>query len=410
MLDSVYAILGLVMLLLGLLGGIIKGRLWVSEPLVALVIGVLVGPAVLKLVDPAEWGLAPMALIEQIARLSLAISLVGVALRLPDTYVRRCWRPAAVVLLVVMPLMWIVSSLLIWIGFGWSMLLALAAGAVITPTDPVVASSIVTGKLAERTIPAQIRHLLSLESGANDGLAYLLLAAPLLLIAQPTGEAMRSFVLDTLLREVVLAIAAGIALGWIVARLELWSARRALGERTALLGLGVAMSLAVLGLLGVVHSDGILGVFAAALVFNWMVRGQDQARYERVQEVLTRFFELPVFLLLGALLPWSAWRALGWTSGPVIVGILLLRRLPAVLVFRHALGLRADLAGAVFFGWFGPMGVAAILWSAVAVERTGRPELWSLATLAVAASVTAHGVTATPASKLLGRHHDARAA
>lgn len=61
---------------------------------------------------------------------------------------------------------------------GVPFLVALLIGAVVTPTDPVIASSTATGGIAERNLPEHARHILSAESGANDGLAYLLVVLP----------------------------------------------------------------------------------------------------------------------------------------------------------------------------------------------------------------------------------------
>lgn len=74
------------------------------------------------------------------------------------------------------------SSGFAWLAFGLAPLMALAVGATITPTDPVVAALIVTGQVAESTLPRDTRTILSTESGANDGLAYLLVLLPLLLL------------------------------------------------------------------------------------------------------------------------------------------------------------------------------------------------------------------------------------
>ncbi len=73
----------------------------------------------------------------------------------------------------------------------------------VTPTDPVVASSIVQGKVAEENLPARIRHLLSGESGANDGLAYPFVFLPLLVLQMPPGEVLSHWLLETVLWEVV---------------------------------------------------------------------------------------------------------------------------------------------------------------------------------------------------------------
>ena len=76
----------------------------------------------------------------------------------------------AVLLGLVMPLMWIVSGLLTYLILGIPFLVAMLIGAVVTPTDLVVSSSIVTGDVAEENLPNRLRHLISAESGYNDGL------------------------------------------------------------------------------------------------------------------------------------------------------------------------------------------------------------------------------------------------
>lgn len=68
-----------------------------------------------------------------------------------------------------MPFMWLASGLLVYLILGLPFLAALLVGAVITPTDPVVSSTIVTGSVAEKNLPARLRHILSAESGFNDG-------------------------------------------------------------------------------------------------------------------------------------------------------------------------------------------------------------------------------------------------
>ena len=169
--------IGAVVLILGLLSKLIRGTP-VSTPMIALLAGVLLGPAIFGLLDASRWG-SQETILEQATRLTLAISLMGVALRLPERFPLRAWRTLAVLLGLVMPLMWLASGLLVYLILGLPFLAALLVGAVITPTDPVVSSTIVTGDLAKDNLPARLRHTLSGESGANDGLAYPFVLLPL---------------------------------------------------------------------------------------------------------------------------------------------------------------------------------------------------------------------------------------
>src|SRR5215203_4124165 len=135
------AAVGGLLLLLGMLGGILKERTPVSEPLIALLAGVLIGPAALGLLDLADLGNQTLIL-EEAALITLGVALVGVALRLPVGCASGNWRLLFVLLGIVMPLMWIVGGLLAYLIVGVPFWVAVLIGAIITPTDPVVASSI----------------------------------------------------------------------------------------------------------------------------------------------------------------------------------------------------------------------------------------------------------------------------
>ena len=110
------AAVGGLLLLLGVVGGLLKERTPISEPLIALLAGVLIGPAALGLLDLAELGNETLIL-EEAALVTLGIALVGVALRLPVGYASGNLRLLVVLLGILMPLMWIVSGLLVYLIF-----------------------------------------------------------------------------------------------------------------------------------------------------------------------------------------------------------------------------------------------------------------------------------------------------
>lgn len=140
---------------------------------------------------------------------------MGVALRLPTGYVKQHARSVAVMLGPVMVLMWATSSVLVWAFLDTDLWVALLAGAIVTSTDPVVATSIVTGRLAERTVPARIRHLISAESGANDGMAYPLVMLPILMLELDTGTALGEWASQILLWGVGAAVVLGGVVGYL---------------------------------------------------------------------------------------------------------------------------------------------------------------------------------------------------
>ncbi len=398
------AAVGGLLLMLGMLAGLIKDRLYFSEPLVALLFGVLIGPGVLGLLDLDSWGNQEL-IVEEAARLTLAIAVMGVALRLPEGYPLRHLRTMAVLLGILMPLMWLASGILAYLILGLPFLVALLLGAVVTPTDPVVANSILTGGLAERNLPERTRHVLSAESGANDGLAYLLVFWPILFLARPPGEALFHWLIHTLLWEVVAAVVLGALIGYVAGLLLGWAQAKQTTEHTSLLTVGLALALTVLGAIELAGSDGILAVFAAGIAFSMVVRPHREEQQERVQEAIRRFFDLPVFVLLGMVLPWEGWLELGWEGLVLVLAVLLLRRLPAVLTLSPLMGQVRGKGDTLFLGWFGPIGIAALYYAALALREVGNEEIWWAGSLIICASILAHGVAATPFTKLYGRRY-----
>jgi NhaP-type Na+/H+ or K+/H+ antiporter len=397
------AAVGGLLLLLGMLGGVLKERTPVSEPLVALISGVLIGPAAFGLLDLAALG-DQTVILEETALVTLGVALVGVALRLPVGYASTHWRLLVVLLGIVMPLMWLTGGLLAYLLLGLPIWVAVLIGAIVTPTDPVVASSIVAGGVAERNLPAKLRNAISAESGFNDGLALPFIALPVLVLTELPGEALTHWLTHTILLEITAGAALAALMGYAAGKTLRWAEANETMERTSLLTISLALSLTVLGVTELLHLNGVLAAFVAGVVFNWAGSSDAKESQEDIQEAISRFFDLPIFVLLGMSLPWEGWLELGWKGPALVAAVLLLRRLPAVLALRPFLSpLRGSTKDVLFLGWFGPIGAAALYYAAFALRETGIEEVWVVGSLIICASVLVHGVTATPLTKLYGK-------
>lgn len=372
-------------------------RLPVTEPLLALVVGVLLGPAVLGAL-PVPAITTDHKTLHEATRLLLAVSVMGVALRYPIRDVRRQAGPVVLLLVVAMPLMTAITAGLAAGILGLSLSSALLLGTALTPTDPVLASSVVTGEPAERDVPERDRQILSLESGANDGLALPLVLAAIAVAGPMTaGQAWGESAW-----QVLGALVVGGAAGWVAGRaLRLGEEHGATAHGPMLL-FTVVLALAVLGVSGLIHVDGILAVFVAGLAFNLTSTGSERTAEVEIDEAVNRFAVLPVFLLLGASIPWAEWRALG-VAGPLLaVSVLLLRRLPVLLALKRPL--RLGWADSVYLGWFGPVGVAAVFYLTLEAQRLGLSHTTTAAAaMVIVASTVAHGLTAAPGRVLYRR-------
>ena len=365
-------------------------QLPLSEPLIALTAGVVLGPEVLDIIDLPRVT-SDHALIHEASRVLLAISVMGVALRYPFKAIRARWRGVVLLLAVAMPAMALVSTgLSMWI-LGTSFATALLIGTAVCPTDPVLASSVVTGKGAEDDLPAKDRELLSLESGANDGLALPLVLVAIAVAGALTGADAAAEIAWQVLGAIVLGVVAGVVGAKV---LELGEEHGAT-EQGPILFFTILLALLVLGVSGLLKLDGVLAAFTAGLAFNLVSSGAERRTEVAIDEVMNRFAVLPFFLVLGAMLPWHEWQELGWPVVLLAVAVLFLRRLPVVFALMRPLGLRVP--DAAYLGWFGPVGVSALFYLTMEAERLGvKPDVLAAGTLIVVASTVAHGLTSAP--------------
>ena len=317
---------------LGATSGVVNEQLWISEPLACVLAGIAIGPlgAGLLHLDPVT-DPAAAAILREAARVTLAIAVTGAAMRLPAYWLRQNWRGLAVALGPGMLLMWGAGALVSAAIVGLPLMGCLLLGAAIAPTDPVLSAPILSGHLAQRAVPPDLRDAMTAESAINDGLGLPLVMLPILLMQRAPAAAGLDWVVHVIGWEIGAAIAAGAAAGWLTARGMAWARARPDTDGASLLTVTIALALATMAGVHLMGADEILAAFVAGAVLNNGNReAQVQEHHERFSEALSRFFDLPVMILFGAALPWGAWIALGWHGVAFATGILLLRRLPAV--------------------------------------------------------------------------------
>jgi NhaP-type Na+/H+ or K+/H+ antiporter len=321
---------------------------------------------------------------------------MATAMRIPFTQLRRLAFPLTLMLTLVMTGMWVVSAAIIYVIFQLPLYLSLLIGAIITPTDPILATSIVSGDIAKQNIPEQLRALLSAESGFNDGLAYAFVFLPLSLMKFPSGEAFSEWFTKIILWEVGFALIFALFTGFIAGKLLNWSEKHREIKEEYLFAYTVALSIAALTGAKLLQTDGILAVFIAGITFSYVYRSRQKTEEEVIQEAVNRFFFIPAFLLLGIFIPWEQWLNLGWQLVLVSTLIIFLRRMPLIYIFKNVLGPLRKRANALFVGWFGPMGISALYYAMVSEKHTHNEIIWSLTSFIIVISTIVFGITAIP--------------
>ena len=363
-------------------------QLPLSEPLVALLFGIALGPQVFGVLEISDHLRDPLLL--EGSRLLLAGSVMAAGVRFAASDLRPLIGPVIVLLVVVMPLA-ALASVAVALVLGLPLAMAALVGACLCPTDPVLAASVVSGEPAQRDLPGRLRQMLTAESGANDGLALPLVGIAIAVALTSSGP---GDVVGRLVWEVLGGTVIGVSAGALAGHALRAAVRDRDLDKGAELVFTLLLAVAVLGISRLAATGGVLAVFVAGLAYNRAIGSGERGQQAGIDEAVNRYAVLPLFVVLGAVLPWAEWAAFGPAAVAFVGGVLLLRRLPLILLLQRPLGLHAR--SATFVGWFGPMGVSAVFYLAHSMhEGVTDPRLFAAGTLAVAASVVAFGLTAT---------------
>ncbi|KKY28752.1 putative na h [Diplodia seriata] len=281
---------------------------------ISTVAGVVFGPNAANWIRPQQYALGSEETLNTInlyfTRLVLGVQLVIAGVQLPSRYLRTEWKPLALLLGPGMTGMWMVTSLLVWAMVpNLTFLHALAVGACVTPTDPILSNSIVKGKFADKNIPKELAKLVIAESGANDGLGYPFLFLPLYLIkyvgdhgAGESGGAAKAMGMwfgETWGYTIIMSIAYGTAVGWIAKELLHWAEERRYVDRESFLVFAITLALFIVGTDGMLGSDDVLACFVAGNAFTW----DDWFRLETMDDSLQPTIDMLLNVVHGLSIP-----------------------------------------------------------------------------------------------------------
>ncbi|MQS39017.1 cation:proton antiporter [Streptomyces katsurahamanus] len=383
----------------------------VSGPMVLVTCGLAIGPLGLDLIDRAQDAEVTRTLLE--SALTLVLFTGAASVRLPD--LRRESSLPVRLLAVGLPLTMLLGWLVAWAVLpGLSVWELAVVGIVLAPTDAALGQQAV----ADRRVPALVRHGLNVESGLNDGivLPFFVLA----LAAAGGGHGGRQGPLAAFLLALVASSAIGLAAGWLGARVLRWSAARgwsATGWRQILV---LAVPIMAYALCVVIDGSGFIGAWTAGLAFGAVLRAgtpdarppADEATTATADEATTatadddlrrniafsdRLGELLAalsFLFFGAVILGPALEHADWRMPLYAVLSLTVIRMLPVAVSLIGSGLRTPTVS--YIGWFGPRGLASLVFGLIAFEEhlPGTELLSGVVAVTVALSVYAHGASA----------------
>ncbi|KAF7197735.1 putative Na(+)/H(+) antiporter C3A11.09 [Pseudocercospora fuligena] len=389
-----YLLLSTFLIFYVLFTNFLRNRLHLSEPPIALIVGIILGPFGLGWLTPnfckngecidgsgsQGWGWGD-GVVQEITRIIVGIQVFAVGVELPKFYFGRHWKSVAMMLGPVMTFGWIVCAFFCWAIFQVDIPTSMVISACLTPTDPVLAASILSNSQFSTRVPKRLRDMLGAESGCNDGISFPFLYIGIYLLTQHTaGEALKDWFTLTLLWQclfgTVLGLIIGVTFNWILR----FSDARGFIDKAGFTVFYLLLALFCIGVGSTLNVDDFLVGFGAGYGFardGWFARKTREAKLPHIIDLL---LNSSMFVYLGTILPFGAYGDMAltpWITPGKLVGylicVLLFRRIPVVMATYRWIPDIKTLREALFCGHFGPMGLGGLFLAieARAVLETG---------------------------------------
>lgn len=353
----------------------IRNRLHLSEPPLATIFGIIIGPKGFNAVKPYAWGFDD-AVVQEVTRVIVGIQCFAVGLELPDGYFAQKWKALLVLLGPVMTFGWLICALFVMFIFDTDIATALTISACLTPTDPVLAASVLSNSQFSTRVPKRIRDILSAESGANDGVSFPFLFMGLSLLTRSTaGGVLKKWFLITVLYQCVLGVIIGLVIGHVFNWTYKFSHKRKMMGPASYLAFYLLLAVFSIGLASTLGVDDFLVAFCAGRGFSH--QGNSPTADTRLPVIIDLMLNSSLFVFFGAMIPWDSFNQSDSITPIRLFGFLVLvfafRRIPVVFSFYklNMLPHVRTTKEALFMGHFGPMGVGALF---LAIEARAQLE------------------------------------
>lgn len=380
---------------------------WVSDiplsyPILYLLLGILLYSLPLNLPDPDLQG--EKSFVVRLTELSVIVTLMGTGIKINRPFSLKKWMIPFRLVVITMILTIAAVAFFGWWALGLVPASAILLGAVLAPTDPVLAGDVQVGAPSEEQ-EDHVRFSLTAEAGLNDGMAFpFTWLAINLAIAAATSE---QWIDNWLLKDVIYKIAAGVAMGYLMGRVlaflvfRLPKISKFPEAKDGFLALSA--TLLVYGLTEMIQGYGFIAVFVTGLTLSSRERNH---HYHKEMHDFTDQMER--LLMVIVLIPFGGSLAKGLLDHLTWQGAVL--GLSLLFVIRPLTGLIALVGTNVSFkekmaiSFFGIRGIGSFYYLAFAFYKTTftqTEELWSIVGFVVVLSIVLHGVTAFPVMRYL---------
>jgi NhaP-type Na+/H+ or K+/H+ antiporter len=374
-----------------------------SYPIVFVAGGVLLFSLPLGLIQPDPIEFAETT--ETLTEIGVITALMGAGLAINRAPGWKTWGSTVRLLAITMPFTIAAVAGLGWWALGLTPAAAVLLGAVLAPTDPVLASDVQVPAPAGDEDDDDVRFALTSEAGLNDGLAFPFTNLAILIALN--GVAPSGWLGDFLLVEVLYKLSVGLLGGVVVGRILAWGifARRSPLPRTRDGMMALAATLIAYAVTEMVGGYGFLAVFVAAVVIRNQERKHSYLEVmHQFSDQIERLLSAVILVLFGGALASGILGYLDWPGVLVaVVIVLVVRPLAGVAGLARSPMPGRERAAIAFFGIRGVGSFYYLAYASNQVEFLQVEQVWAVTALVVLISVLVHGVTATPAMAYIDR-------
>jgi len=394
-------ILGISLVVLGYgLFSRLLGRYNISGPMVFTTVGILLSPLVLGK-EPVTFHAGAVQIV---AEITLIIVLFSDAAMLNLQHLKAHWQLPTRLLFVALPVTIVLATLTgLWFFPGESTLYVLLLALILAPTDAALGKIVVSDK----RIPETVRNTINVESGLNDGIVFPVLLTVLAMMGSHADTAQSGW-MGYIAQQIAIGAVAGAVVGYSGAKLMIAALSKKWMEHQY--GNLAPIALAIFSYYVAEHfgGNGYIAAFFSGLFLGNTSR-ELKTYVANFAESEGEFLIMISFLVFGlAFIPATIDY---WNLKTLLFALLsltILRILPVVLSFGFR---KIDLATRLFYGWFGPRGIASILYILVAVHQLGdikgHEEIFAVASLTIFLSIFLHGLSAKPLAERYAKSHPA---
>jgi NhaP-type Na+/H+ or K+/H+ antiporter len=388
------AILALFIFIYSLVAGRVE-RSVISGPMVFVVVGFLIGPSGIGWLK----GDATSGDLRTLADLTLALILFIDAANADLSVLKRQFRiPSRMLLLGLPGVIALGFGFAVWVFDDLTLYAAAILATMLAATDAALGKAVITNK----AVPARIREGLNVESGLNDGICVPIVLFFIALAVSGEHGGSSESALALVAREIGIGMAVGLGLALAGASLLRWCWKQGWVTETWMQVTVVGLAIASFSLAHSLHGSGYIAAFTGGMLFGYLAK-ESTHKLVLAAEGTGETLALVTWLLFGSLVIGPAFKLFDWDV--VLYALLSLTVIRVVPIFLSLTGTGESTASKLFLGWFGPRGLASIVFAIIVInaEVPGGEYLALVVICTVFLSLVAHGVTANPLARRLGK-------